>query len=60
MRKLNGYFGCEVINGRLNGSAKEIEQNKFGFKNVVFTKKVAGRSKISAQCQKFNIKGVGT
>lgn len=56
MRKLNGFYVIEVLNGRLNGSSEQIESNKFGFKSAVFTKKVAGRSKISSQCQKFNMK----
>lgn len=56
MRKLNGFYAIEVLNGRLNGSSDKLEKNTFGFKNATFTKKVAGRSKVSAQCQKFNIK----
>lgn len=56
MRKLNGFYAIEVLNGRLNGSSEKLEQNVSGFKNVTFTKKVNGRSKVSAQCQKANIK----
>ena len=56
MRKLNGFYAIEVLNGRLNGSASQIENSKFGFKNATYTKKVAGRSKISSPCQKFNMK----
>lgn len=56
MRKLNGFYAIEVINGRLNGSAIQVEDNKSGFKNATFTKKIAGRSKISAQCQKFSLR----
>lgn len=56
MRKLNGTFAIEVLNGRLNGSASQIESNKSGYNNASFTKKIAGRSKVSAQCQKFNMK----
>lgn len=55
MRKLNGFYAIEVLNGRLNGSASQVER-KSGYNNATFTKKVAGRSKISSQCQKFNIK----
>lgn len=56
MRKLNGFYAIEVLNGRLNGSSAQVESNKSGYKNATFTKKVAGRSKISSQCQKFNLK----
>ncbi|MGM9535460.1 MAG: DNA repair protein [Intestinibacter sp.] len=55
MRKLNGFYAIEVLNGRLNGSAAQVE-NKSGYDNATFTKKVAGRSKISSQCQKYNLK----
>lgn len=56
MRKLNGFYAIEVLNGRLNGSSSQVETNNSAFKAATFTKKVNGRSKISAQCQKFNIK----
>lgn len=56
MRKLNGFYAVEVLNARLNGSSDKLEKNTFGFKNATFTKKVAGRSKVSAPCQKANIK----
>ncbi|MEG1410507.1 MAG: DevR family CRISPR-associated autoregulator [Terrisporobacter sp.] len=56
MRKLNGFYAIEVLNGRLNGSATQVENNRFGFKNATFTKKIAGRSKVSTQCQKFNMR----
>lgn len=56
MRKLNGFYAIEVINGRINGSSEQVENSKSGFKNATFTKKIAGRSKISSQCQKFNMK----
>lgn len=55
MRKLNGFYAIEVLNGRLNGSASQVE-NKSGYDNATFTKKVAGKSKISSQCQKFNLR----
>lgn len=56
MRKLNGAYAIEVLNGRLNGSSAQIESNKLGFKSATFTKKVAGRSKVSSQSQKFNMR----
>lgn len=56
MRKLNGFYAIEVLNGRLNGSAAQIENNNSGFKNATFTKKIGNRSKVSTQCQKFNMR----
>lgn len=55
-RMLNINYAIEVIDGRLNGSSPEVENNKNGFKNTTFTKKIGGRSKVSAVCQKRNIK----
>lgn len=55
MRKLNGFYAIEVLNGRLNGSSSQVE-NKSVYDNASFTKKVARRSKISSQCQKYNLK----
>lgn len=57
MRKLNGAYAIEVLNGRLNGSSSQVEINKSGYKNATFTKKIAGKSKISSPCQKYNMKG---
>lgn len=56
MRKLNGFYAIETINARINGSSLQVEKNKNGYKNATFTKKVSGMSKISAQCQKSNLK----
>jgi CRISPR-associated protein Cst2 len=51
-----GYF-VEVIEGKLNGSAEQVEKTpRTGFKNVTYVKKVDGKGIISAPCQKFNIK----
>lgn len=55
-RMLNMNYAIEVMDGRLNGSATEVENNKNGYNNVTFTKKIGGRSKVSAVCQKSNIK----
>ena len=55
-RMLNMNYAIEVIDGRLNGSASEVENNKDGFNNTTFTKKIGGRSKVSAVCQKANMK----
>lgn len=57
MRKLNGAYAIEVLNGRLNGSSPQVEVSKSGYNNATFTKKIAGRSKISSPCQKHNMKG---
>lgn len=55
-RMLNINYAIEVIDGRLNGSASEVENNKDGFNNTTFTKKIGGRSKVSSVCQKANMK----
>lgn len=55
-RMLNINYAIEVIDGRLNGSSADIETNKNGYKNATFTKKIGGRSKVSAVCQKANMK----
>lgn len=55
-RMLNINYAIEVIEGRLNGSSPDVETNKDGYKNTTFTKKIGGRSKVSAVCQKFNMK----
>ena len=56
MRKLNGFYAIEVLNGRLNGSSKDVENVNSKFNNISYTKKIAGRSKVSSPCQKFAIK----
>lgn len=55
MRNLNMFLGMEVVNGRINGSSKEVEKNTNNYKNVSFTKKIGNRSKISGQNIKFNL-----
>ena len=55
MRNLNMFLGMEVINGRINGSASDVEKNTSGYKNISFTKKIGNRSKISGQNIKFNL-----
>lgn len=55
-RMLNIGYGIEVIEGRLNGSAEEVENNRTNFKNTTFTKKIGGRGMVSAVCQKKNVK----
>ena len=55
-RMLNMNYVIEVLDGRLNGSAVEVESNKDGFNNTTFTKKIGGRAKVSAVSQKANMK----
>ena len=55
MRNLNMFLGMEVVNGRINGSASDVEKNTSGYKNISFTKKIGNRSKISGQNIKFNL-----
>lgn len=57
-RFLNMAYFVEVIEGRLNGSAEQVENKKrTGFDNVSYVKKISGgRGIVSAPCQKFNIK----
>lgn len=54
-RFLNIGYAVEVINGRLNGSAEEVETKKNSNGNTTFVKKIGGRGTVSAQCQKWNI-----
>lgn len=56
-RYLNAAYFTEVIVGRLNGSASQVEDNlRTGFDNITYVKKIGKRATVSAQCQKFNIK----
>ncbi|MBU3174304.1 DevR family CRISPR-associated autoregulator [Clostridium estertheticum] len=55
-RFLNMAYFIEVIEGKLNGSAENVEKQRTGFKNVSYVKKVDGKGLVSAPCQKFNIK----
>lgn len=56
-RYLNAAYFTEVIVGRLNGSAQQVENNSGnGFKNTTYIKKIGRRATVSAQCQKYNIK----
>ena len=54
-RMLNINYAIEVIEGRINGSAKEVETNKNLNKNTVYTKKIGGRAKVSSVCQKASM-----
>lgn len=54
-RFLNIGYAIEVINGRLNGSAEEVETKKNSNGNTTFVKKIGNRGTVSAQCQKWNI-----
>jgi hypothetical protein len=55
-RLLNLGYAIEVLNGRLNGSAEQVEDKKrTGFNNVTYVKKIGGRGIVSAVCQKYNM-----
>lgn len=54
-RFLNIAYAIEVLNGRLNGSASQVENNKSGFDNITFTKKINGKGYVSAPCIKKGI-----
>lgn len=55
-RFLNMVYFIEVIEGRLNGSAEQVERKKTGFDNVSYVKKIGNRGLVSAPCQKWNMK----
>lgn len=55
-RKLNGAYSIETLNAKINGSSDQVENSNSQFKNKSYTKKIADRSKISSQCQKYNMK----
>lgn len=54
-RMLNLGYAIEVLNGRLNGSAEQVENKRTGFNNVTYVKKIGGRGTVSAVCQKYNM-----
>ena len=54
-RFMNMIYAVEVLNGRLNTSAPEVEKTG-GYDNITFTKKVAGKGYSSAVSIKKNIK----
>ncbi len=55
-RFLNAAYIVEVINGRLNGSAEQVESKKSSFDYFSYIKKIGNRATVSAPCQKFAIK----
>lgn len=54
-RNLNAAYAIEVINGRLNCSSDQVENQRSSFNNISYVKKIAGRGLVSAVCQKYNI-----
>ncbi len=55
MRLLNLGYMVEIVNGRLNGSAEQVELNPRKDGNVTYVKKINGKGTVSAPCQKYNI-----
>ena len=55
-RFLNIAYAVEVLNGRINGSASQVENNKTGYDNITFTKKVNGKAYVSSACIKKSMK----
>lgn len=55
VRLLNIGYATEVINGRLNGSAADVENIIGKAKNTTYVKKIGRRGTVSAVCQKWNI-----
>lgn len=55
-RFLNGVYAVEVLNGRLNTSCPDVENNIGGFDNVTFTKKIGNKGYDSASSVKSSMK----
>lgn len=55
-RFLNGVYVSEVLNGRLNTSCPEVENNVNGFDNITFTKKIGNKGYDSASSVKSSMK----
>ena len=55
-RFLNGVYAVEVLNGRLNTSCPDVENNIGGFDNVTFTKKIGNKGYDSASSIKSSMK----
>ena len=55
-RFLNGIYAVEVLNGRLNTSCPDVENNIGGFDNVTFTKKIGNKGYDSASSVKSSMK----
>lgn len=55
-RFLNGVYVTEVLNGRLNTSCKDVENNNSGFDNITFTKKIGNKGYSSASSIKSAMK----
>ena len=55
-RFLNGVYAVEVLNGRLNTSCSDVENNIGGFDNVTFTKKIGNKGYDSASSVKSSMK----
>lgn len=55
-RFLNGVYAIEVLNGRLNTSCPDVENNNSGYDNITFTKKVENKGYDSASSIKSSMK----
>jgi len=55
-RFLNGVYAIEVLNGRLNTSCPDVENNNSGYDNITFTKKVGNKGYDSSSSIKSSIK----
>lgn len=55
-RFLNGVYAIEILNGRLNTSCPDVENNNSGYDNITFTKKVGNKGYDSAASIKSSMK----
>jgi CRISPR-associated protein Cst2 len=55
-RFLNGVYAVEVLNGRLNTSCPDVENNIGGYDNITFTKKINNKGYSSASSVKSSMK----
>lgn len=55
-RFLNGVYAVEVLNGRLNTSCPDVENNNSGYDNITFTKKIANKGYSSSASVKSSMK----
>lgn len=55
-RFLNGVYAVEVLNGRLNTSCPDVENNNNGYDNITFTKKIANKGYSSSVSVKSSMK----
>lgn len=56
VRNLNIGAAIEVLNGRMNGSASDVENSVGRNKNTTYVKKIGNRGMMSGVCTKYNMK----